>query len=96
MRKLTEQLTTPIGPEVTFADVVFADEEWLRAEFDDIIAAEWPDPTRASHHDQKGVPTNRVGVGRRAPPEADTPGADLNDWAPKPGPGSAHRLPELP
>jgi hypothetical protein len=42
---MTDRSTTTGHWEVmAFADVVFGDEDLIRAEFDEIIAAQWPDP----------------------------------------------------
>jgi hypothetical protein len=38
-----------------FLALVFADEQWLQAEFDAIIAASWPRPPHA-HRPNAGVP----------------------------------------
>ncbi len=56
---MTDQLTPTLRPEEAFADVVLADEEWLRAEFDAIIAAVWSDPPgQAGPTYEEGVPTH--------------------------------------
>lgn len=54
-------------PEAEFAEIVFADEQWLRAEFDDIIAAEWPDPTPPPQAGSRPHPHSRRMRPRIAP-----------------------------
>lgn len=52
----TPATPTPIGRSVSeqFAGLICADEQWLRTEFDAIVAAEWPEqpplvPRRGQH-----------------------------------------------
>ncbi len=54
---MTEQFTRITGLQATFADVVFADEEWLRAEFDDIIAAAMARPDNTTTFRKEPLPT---------------------------------------
>jgi len=51
----TTQAAAPSEPDA-FLDLVCGDEELLRAEFEDIVAAEWPAPPscRAVVHGQHG------------------------------------------
>jgi hypothetical protein len=58
-----------------FADLVCRDEEWLRAEFDAIVAAEWGTPPPVPPPAPPG-PDDRPGAG---------PAWPIGDW-PEPGP----------
>jgi hypothetical protein len=45
-----------------FVRLIFSDEELLQAEFDALIAAQWPPPT----HEQAGTPVSDAGHGTNA------------------------------
>jgi len=61
-----------IGPSVDdpFLDIVCADEDLLRAEFDAIIATEWPTPPIAPRGHRAQVPPRPTGTRRRRPPRS--------------------------
>jgi hypothetical protein len=84
---------TRVEPSVEdqFLDLVCADEELLRAEFDAIIAAEWPNPAggaaagtaRGSRHARRGYDGHGHPDRARAASDHDTQASA--DWS-----GSAH------
>lgn len=41
---VADGITRGVSIEEEFLGLVYADEDWLRAEFDAIIAAQWPPP----------------------------------------------------
>ena len=58
----------------TFTDLVCADHELLRAEFDAIIAANFPDAADGTQH-RRPIRPVVPGMGRGAPRDAPTPSA---------------------
>lgn len=68
----------PVGSaEVTFADVICADPEWVAAEFDALVAASFGQPPASPPPAPPGVPF------RPRPPGPPSPGT---------GPGPVHPL----
>jgi hypothetical protein len=59
-----------------FSDIIYADEQLLRAEFDAIIAAEWPDPPPPGRFPAAATPHSTGGSdGCRGRPAAAAVGA---------------------
>jgi hypothetical protein len=81
----TDGSTATLGTDEQFLQMVYADEDLLRAEFDAIIAAEWPSPPPVE-------PGSAGADGRPGPAErrGDT-GAVLSPRAPHTGTGARAR-----
>jgi hypothetical protein len=61
---VTDQATQTTGLEATLADVVFADEQWLQAELEAIIAAN--SPTLPNQKKQEGAHDHTLGTSQQS------------------------------